>query len=205
MRNTIIKGLIASAVVFAAIGGADMQAAAQENPVPAVIEDGTYWLDCASDTGMRLDIPGGAVAEGTNVEIWSGNGSNAQKFYFAQQDNGNYVITAECSGKALAAQALESGANVALENCDGSAAQQWTVLKTENETYKLKSAYADVYLDVYGGFMENGNNVQVWENSGSAAQEFYLEQTDAEQTIGNGLFVLASALDASVYLPRCIR
>ena len=195
MRNTIIKGLLAGAAVFAAFGGVNMQAAAEETPVPAVIEDGTYWLNCASDAGMRLDIPNGAVAEGTNVEIWSGNDSNAQKFYFAQQENGSYVITAECSGKALTAQAPESGANAALENCNGSVSQQWTVLKTPNDTYKLKSVSADIYLDVFGGFMEEGNNVQVWENSGSAAQEFYLEKTEAPQTLGNGLFVLASALD----------
>ena len=193
MRNTIIKGLLAGAAVFAAFGGVNMQAAAEETPVPAVIEDGTYWLNCASDAGMRLDIPNGAVAEGTNVEIWSGNDSNAQKFYFAQQENGSYVITAECSGKALTAQAPESGANAALENCNGSVSQQWTVLKTPNDTYKLKSVSADIYLDVFGGFMEEGNNVQVWENSGSAAQEFYLEKTEAPQTLGNGLFVLASA------------
>lgn len=201
MKNTVIKSLFAGAAILSSVcfAGINVQAQDSEN-MSVTIEDGTYRLNCVQDSTMSVDIPAGAVAEGTNVSIWSANESNAQKFYFAGQDNGSYVITAECSGKALTAQEAQSGANVLLEDYADSVTQKWILLKTDNETYKLKSEAADVYLDVFGGFMENGNNIQVWENSGSQAQEFYLEKTEAEQTIGNGYFVLASSLDDGKHL-----
>lgn len=198
MRNTVIKSLFAGVVTLLSVCSIGISVQAQENDIiPVIIQEGTYRLNCAADSTMSVDVPAGAVAAGTNVSVWSANESNAQKFYFAKQDNDSYVITAECSGKALTAQEAQSGANVLLSDYTGSAVQKWILLKTENETYKLKSEAADIYLDVFGGFMENGNNIQVWENSGSSAQEFYLEKADAEQTLGNGYFVMVSASDES--------
>lgn len=200
MRKTTIRSLLVAGFAFAAVCGIGTEVYAQEDGGTAALEDGTYTVSAVIDSGMRLDIPAGAVEEGTNVEIWSANDSNAQRFYFAGQENGSFVITAECSGKALTAQAAESGANVLLQNCDGSSRQQWFVLRNEDATYKLQSAAGDLYLDINGGFMDNGNNVQVWENSGSDAQKFLLEKTEVEQTLGNGVFTLASALDDDMRL-----
>ena len=61
------------------------------------------------DESICVDVAGDPVSEAANVQLWSENDGNAQKFYFARQHNGCYVITAECSGKALAENEAVSG------------------------------------------------------------------------------------------------
>lgn len=160
-----------------------------------IVEDGTYVIHSVIDESKCVDVTGGSVSEAANVQLWSENDGNAQKFYFARQHNGCYVITAECSGKALTAKEAVSGANAELQDYDGRAEQQWNLMPTGYGTYILQSAAARVYLDICGGFTDDGNNVQVWEYSGSSAQKFTFERVETQHTLGDGTFVIASALD----------
>lgn len=166
----------------------------------SVLEDGTYYINSSIDSGIRVDIPGGAVTDEANVSTWSANESNAQRFHFECQSNGYYVITAECSGKALTADRGAKGANVLLKNYDNNVMQWWDVKKNADGTYMIKSASGDIYLDITGGSTKLGTNVEVWEYCGSKAQKFTLTRVNSDHTLGDGTFVIASYLNDGMRL-----
>lgn len=195
-KSNIIKGLFAAVLILCLILVSDMQTAASQDTISQdILEDGTYIIYSVLDEGKCIDVEGASVSEGANVQLWTENGSNSQKFYFTRQNNGCYLITAECSGKALTAEDSDSGANVEMQNYDGRLEQQWHIMPTGYGTYTLQSASGFVYLDISGGISEDGNNIQVWKNSRSAAQKFTFERVETEQTLSDGIFMIASALD----------
>lgn len=54
--------------------------------------DGSYMIKNV-ESGLYLDVASGSYTNGTNVQIWTGNNSNAQKWYFIKE-GGVYKIIA---------------------------------------------------------------------------------------------------------------
>lgn len=52
---------------------------------------GSYMIRNA-DTGLYLDVANGSLTNGTNVQVWTGNGSNAQKWYFIREGSAYKII-----------------------------------------------------------------------------------------------------------------
>lgn len=72
-----------------------------------------------------LDISGSGTANGTKVQIWTCNGTGAQRFTFGT--DGSLVVPA--SGKCVEAAGggTANGTLAQLYTCNGSAAQRWSV------------------------------------------------------------------------------
>ena len=57
-------------------------------PPTKTIENGTYMIKSALNTKKVLDIPGASTANGANVQLYTGNGTNAQKFNISYLGDG---------------------------------------------------------------------------------------------------------------------
>ena len=78
-------------------------------------------------TGMYLDVDNAGSADGTAVQLWTGNGTCAQKWIVEKYGSG-YHIRSSCSGKSLDvsdARVNEAGIKVQIWNNNNTIAQLW--------------------------------------------------------------------------------
>lgn len=155
------------------------------NPASS-IADGMYTIAPKCAPNFRLDINGASADSGTNVQIWSANDTNAQKFRITKSGS-EYTIIAVCSGKALDVYngSVESGTNVWQYDTNGTNAQKWYFENASDGYYYIKSALG-TYLDVNGAGASDGVNVQTWSFNGSDAQKWKLEATSYASNAGSG-------------------
>lgn len=150
-------------------------------PETATITDGTYTLTPACAPNARLDVAGGSQANLANVQIYTDNGSNAQKWDINSLGNGYYKLTAKCSGKVLDAfyDNISSGQNVIQYPWDGGSYQQWKFTDAgDGYYYIVPRCNESLCLDVYAANNSDGTNVQVYTANQSVAQKWKLTQID---------------------------
>lgn len=73
------------------------QAAKHRQDLP----DGTYSFGSKLKTNMKMDVYGASRSDCANVQLWTGNGTNAQRWRVSHDDNGYVTLTSANSDKAL--------------------------------------------------------------------------------------------------------
>lgn len=149
-------------------------------------EDGGYYLIVNKGSGKVVDICGGADADGTNIWQYDENGTDAQKWEILPAGDGAYYILAKKNGKVIDVQyaSMQNGTNVWLYSQNGTNAQKFNFLKSgdnvsiEDGVYTIVSKLDDQkVLDISGGSMDSGANLQLYENNGTDAQKFIITKT----------------------------
>ncbi|MFI2780522.1 lectin [Streptomyces sp. ALB3] len=114
--------------------------------------------------GKCVDVAGGAVANGTPVQLYDCNGTAAQKWTVGGDG------TVRALGKCLdvASGGTGDGTRVQLWDCNGSAAQQWATPAARD----IVNPQANKCLDVSGGSSANGSRLQIWTCTGAANQKW---------------------------------
>lgn len=140
------------------------------------IQEGVYTIQSALDANKVLDVLNGSKSNGGNIQIYSSNGTPAQKFKIESAGNGNYRIRNVNSGMVLDVTnaGLDAGTNVQQWMSNGTFAQQWRFVDAGNGYYYIQSVCNGLYLDVSAGSTKNGTNVQVYTANQSTAQKFKL-------------------------------
>lgn len=119
-----------------AFGGAQLVAsssmtnAAFWNPVATnLMEEGLYTISLSANESIALDVANASLASGSNVQLWTDNGNNAQKFYVRPSGNGTYLVTSAWSLLNLDVQGAIAGpaVNVQQYTCNNGVAQQWHI------------------------------------------------------------------------------
>ena len=139
------------------------------------LPDGTYTFGSRLNTSMKMDVSGASRSNYGNVQIWAGNGTNAQKWKVMHDSNGYVTLTSVNSGKVLDVNGGVSanGTNVQQYDSNGTYAQKWIAVKNSDGSYTFQSALAEnVVLDVNGGSSANGTNVQLHTSNGTNAQKW---------------------------------
>ena len=139
------------------------------------LPDGTYTFGSRLNTSMKMDVSGASRSNYGNVQIWAGNGTNAQKWKVTHDSNGYVTLTSVNSGKVLDVNGGVSanGTNVQQYDSNGTYAQKWIAVKNSDGSYTLQSALAEnAVLDVNGGSSANGTNVQLYTSNGTNAQKW---------------------------------
>ena len=161
--------------------------------VPSIIGGGISL--CNVKSGLALDVVGGSTKNGTNVEVYEPNGSNAQVFLFFTSpivSDGVYKIH-NAANSSLSVDVYgcsnKSGANVQLYRNNDSVAQVWNITQRSDGTFSIVNSYSGMALDVYGGTAKNGANVQQYKSNGSIAQKWKIVYNS------DGTFRLAFAGD----------
>lgn len=139
------------------------------------LPDGTYTFGSKLNASMKMDVSGASRSNYGNVQIWAGNGTNAQKWKVTHDSNGYVTLTSVNSGKVLDVNGGVSanGTNVQQYDSNGTYAQKWIAVKNSDGSYTLQSALAEnAVLDVNGGSSANGANVQLYTSNGTNAQKW---------------------------------
>ena len=141
---------------------------------------GLYTIKTA-DGKYVLDVYGGSLANDANVQIYTSNNTNAQKWYM-RKSGSNYTITSACSGLRLDidGSVTANGTNVIQFMHDETTGQSWKFVDTGSNSFYIVNA-GGKYLTV-SGTAKNGANVNIQTGNSSAAQKFVL----AETSVGNG-------------------
>ncbi|SFG30092.1 ricin-type beta-trefoil lectin domain protein [Streptomyces mirabilis] len=117
--------------------------------------------------GKCLDVAGGSSANGTAVQLYDCNGSDAQRWTAA--GDGSVQALSKCLDVTSASTA--DGAKVQLYDCNGTGAQRWSY---NSSTGDVVNAAAGKCLDVTGNSAVNGARAQIWSCTGAANQKWAL-------------------------------
>lgn len=117
-----------------------------------VISAGNGYYKIASElsngNSYYLDVTGGKATNGTNVEIYSDNSTNAQLYKFVKNSDGTYSILTKASSLKgcveIANSDTNSGGNVQQNAYTGSKNQKWVLTKvTTNDNSNTGSSTTD--------------------------------------------------------------
>ncbi|WP_204314837.1 glycosyl hydrolase 53 family protein [Bifidobacterium aerophilum] len=143
------------------------------------VADGTYEIVSTAKDSMRVDVAGGSKKNGANVQLYTANGTSAQKWKVTHDGKGYVTLTNVKSGKVLdvAGAGTGKGANIQQYQSNKSYAQKWILTKDSRGRVVLYSALAEnMAVDVSGGSRNNGANIQLWSYNGSSAQRWTLKK-----------------------------
>lgn len=160
-----------------------------------LIEDGVYTVASALGGGV-IDISGGSYADATNIQVYTSNNTNAQRWAFVWDEAAEaYAILNAANGKALDVYNGNPapGANVTQFTSNGTPAQRW-VLQKSGSHYTIASTVSGMVLDVQYGSRAAGANIQTYRPNGTNAQKWTLTKTDG--AIAEGLYTIYSMLAA---------
>lgn len=142
-----------------------------------------------------LDVKGARNADGTNVQQYDNNGTNAQKWYITDEGDGYYAIRTAISGanhtRALETASNANASNVYISTFSGKDSQLWKINNAYPYTpksgiYKIHLNGTGKVMDLAGNVGANGTNIDVYADNGTSAQQFYLK------SIGGGYYSIIS-------------
>lgn len=175
-----------------------------------LIADGNYTISSALKSNYVLDVAGAGTANGTNIAMWTKNGTAAQTFtvkYNSSKDA--YLITNPNSGKAfdLVGGVSKDGTNINIYAINNSCAQLWKIKKSGNYYSIVSTCNEKFVLDVAGAGTANGTNVWVYSSNNSKAQQWSFDKvetastpakstpaTTTNQVIADGNYTIGTAL-----------
>ena len=166
---------------------------------PASIEAGAYILKNVG-TGTVLDVSNASTTDGANIQVYSSNGSNAQRFFLKKADPVRGVTYALHSslnyGQVIdvADGSSSDGANIQSWASNDTGAQKWNVYQNGDGTYRVINAANGKALDVKDGKAFAGANIQQYSWNGTAAQKWIIEYQ------GGGAFSLASMANRNLVI-----
>ena len=165
------------------------------------VEEGTYKIVLANAPQQSLTVDGGKTEDGANVHIWEYVDSLQQQFNLVYDGNGYYEIIPLNSGKRLDVVGYGNEANVdQWSNNGGNDNQKWAIRKSASGNYNIVSKRDRLYLDAYQSKTANGTNIQVYEKSGGAGQEFKLEKIGdkSEKTVADGVYKISPKSNTNI-------
>ncbi len=131
-------------------------------------------------SGKALDVSAGSTAQGTVVQQYADNGTQAQRWYLKLGAGGWQLVSALDGGVALDVNgnSTKAGARIQVWGTNASAAQRFHFVPCDvlasGEVYTIVSmdGSGDLVVDVPGASDADGVALQVFEDNGSAAQRF---------------------------------
>lgn len=150
--------------------------------------EGYYYLVSAVGDGGTyvLDVAGKKAANGTNMDIYTYNGGDNQKFMLTKNGDGSCQIRTAVSGGNSVVEvenaSKTSGANVQQWESNGADCQNWFLEPVADPgcsmdtdvIYTFENAGSGLVMDIAGGKMADNTNVQQWASNGLDCQKWTL-------------------------------
>ena len=161
------------------------------------VSEGWYTIKCSVSPEYVLDISGGSYANSANLQIYSNNGTDAQKFYIEKMYDGYYRILNAKSGKVVDVKSKGTGDNVNIHQyaSNETDAQRWIILKNDDGTLSFFSKCGNRTLSVAASDFANKSNVIQYTYAGSHGQKFTLakKKTASGAAIAEGRYSIVSS------------
>ena len=141
--------------------------------------DGIYYIKNIA-SGLYLDITNGSTTDGTNVQQWELNGSDAQKFKLVSDGNGYYSVLTGASNYQSSLDVLNgntsNGTNIEQWKYWGGDMQKFKLIEVANGEYAFltKSSNNKSCIDLYESSSSPGANINQWEYWGGSGQHWRL-------------------------------
>lgn len=113
--------------------------------------------------GKCVDVASASSANGTAVQLYDCNGTNAQQW---TADGGTLRALGKCLD--VTDKSTANGATLQLWDCAGSSNQQFTL----NSSGDIVNAGSGKCVDATGNSSANGTRLQIWTCTGSANQKW---------------------------------
>ena len=167
----------------------------------ATLKEGVYTIKSALGTNKVIDVDNGERRNKTNVQLYSSNGTDAQKWYVKPIGDGYYEILSMLDNN-LSLDVDNAGksnkTNVQIYTRNNTNAQKWYIKDAGGGYYNIISKCNGLYVDVYDGRTANKTNIQMWKGNGTNAQKFrFIEEINGTQTLEDGLYKIASFADST--------
>lgn len=182
-------------------------AAQHKNDLP----DGTYSFSSAKRSGSVLDARNGGTTNGTAIQLYQSNGTDAQMWRVTH--DGDYVVLTNAKSGLVAdvpAGKATSGTELQLYQSNGTKAQRWIAVKGSDGSYELLSAVDSTKaLEIQWGNTNNGTSIWLYDRNQTASQHWsimkaqpsrdYLNELAAvhKNDMPDGTYVLFSKKDSS--------
>jgi len=166
-------------------------------PANLSIENGYYSINLALDNSKVLDVNGGIKKNGTYVQVYSSNKSNAQLWKFEHIAYDYYKITSAMNPNIsldVAGGGTTSGSKIQVYKSNSSDAQIWQVKENRDGTISIASKKSGLNIDVTGGSAANGNRLQLYTPTDSINQKFKLTK-HTEEKVFTGMDVSVHQYD----------
>lgn len=139
-----------------------------------VLENGTYVIASAIDNKKVLDIAKASKNNFANLQLWSRNNTNAQKFKVTYNNDGTYTMEALCSKKVIDVmkQGKSIGTNISQYKRNGTKAQKWNINPAGGGYYNIIAKCNGLCMDVAQAKSKNGTNIRCWRKNGTKSQKF---------------------------------
>lgn len=157
--------------------------------------NGSYRIASALGHNLVLDIAAGQALNGVNAQVWAANGTAAQSFRFlkvpASVQGGRTVAdgvyTLRCASNRnlavdIASASRDNGANAQIWQSNGTAAQKFEVVCGSDGFYSLRCVASGKALDIDGGNVVPGTNVQQWDYSAGNGNQRWAIRANADGT-----------------------
>ena len=148
------------------------------------IADGVYYIK-NKNVNYALDVYGGSLYGGANVQLYSLNRSNAQKWKITHDSKGYVMFQNVGSGMYLTSGGSGNSANVYQQKQSNGYNQKWIIMVDTNSNLRIVSAlHSNRVLDVHGGMIRNFSNIQLYDSNNSNAQKWVFEYINTNATSG---------------------
>jgi hypothetical protein len=117
--------------------------------------------------GKCVDVASANSANGTAVQLWTCNGTNAQNWTVG--DDGTIRALGKCLDVTSAGTA--NGTKIQIWDCNGTGAQQWAYNSGNQQLVNPRSGRC---LDATGPSSADGTRLQIWDCTGGANQKWVL-------------------------------
>ncbi|MFD7816082.1 RICIN domain-containing protein [Streptomyces sp. NPDC059785] len=142
------------------------------------VTDGATYRLVNANSGLCLDVSADSRDPGGNIQQWTCNGLNPQKWTLHARGSGYFTLTGLNSGYCADVEngSATAGANVRQWYCNSAAAQDWKLSNVGRGYYRLIVKSSGQCLDVANGSREAGGNVQQYTCNGLQPQVWRLEK-----------------------------
>ena len=146
--------------------------------------DGVYYIK-NQNVGFALDVADGSLYGGANVQLYSLNKTNAQKWKITHDSTGYVFFQNVGSGMYLTASGSGITANVYQQKQTNDYNQKWIVMFDNNQNLRIVSALnSTMVLDVKDGKIRRCSNIQLYDSNNSNAQKWVFEYINTNATGG---------------------
>ena len=140
-----------------------------------MMDDGVYYIK-NRDVKFALDVASASAYSGANVQLYSLNKTDAQKWLVSHDSKGYVSFKNVNSGMYLTATGSSNNANVNQQSPSNGYNQKWIIAFDSSQNIKLVSGLnSKLVIDVSGGKISNGSNIQLYTSNNSAAQKWVFE------------------------------
>lgn len=137
------------------------------------ITEGDYVIRSVA-TGKCLDVPSSSTANGTNLQQWTCNGTNAQKFHISPTSDGYFKIINVNSNKAVDVRDASTAQNAVIHQWDyvGGGNQQWKFVNRGGNDISIQARHTDMAVDLYWGNAADGTGIVQYPYVGGTNQRW---------------------------------